>query len=305
MPRGDEERVQIISDLLLWETAIDDLFDETAIAKDPSACAEVAAKVQRALEAPRPHVYEDEPLAAALRDIRTRLEAAGATAQQVGRWIQAMRTYMFGSVTGAFFRAQLQTCDLSMYVTHRLDSIGTLPITSLMDFTEGIRLTSAEWGEPAVRALTEMAILLTGLQDDIIDVSGDGLRANVVRDFGDLNVVEVIARERGLPHEQALAHAIALHDALMTRLTDLGDAVARRASPALVAYLRMQRSYLRSCFEWYHRIDRYGVRADTAPIEALPSSGFDPRSIASLACLWDRYECESDGPRAAGAADAC
>ncbi|MFJ9619467.1 terpene synthase family protein [Streptomyces noursei] len=307
MPRGDEGRVQIVSDLMLWETAIDDLFDETALGKDPSECAVVAAKVQRAVEAPKPHVYEEEPLAAALRDIRTRLEAAGATAVQIARWLQAMRTYLFGSVTGVFYRARMQTCDPSTYMTHRLDSIGTLPITSLMDFAEGFHLSAAEWGEPAVRALTELTILLTGIQDDIIDASGNRLRDTdeVVSGFGDLNIVDLIARERDLSHERGLAQAIALHDALISRMAALGDAVARQGSPELIAYVRTQRSYVRSCFEWYHRIDRYGVRADSAPVAPTPSHGFDPLSIPSIACLWDLYECESNDATTAGATDAC
>jgi hypothetical protein len=124
----------------------------------------MAARLQRALECPVP-TAGDDVFAPALHDIADRFRQLG-TPVQFQRFVAAHRGWLTGVAWQIANQARGRLPDLDDYVTMRLHSAGGEPTLAMLEIANRQEIPAAEMDSPAVRALTEMAILVMSLDND-------------------------------------------------------------------------------------------------------------------------------------------
>lgn len=284
VPDGLPDRTQVVSDVVMWLFAVDDYCDETDMARRPAAYAAFATQVQRAVEAPEVAAFDGNPYVAGARDLRLRLESSGATTWQMMRWAYGIRMFLFGQVRESHARALRERPDLTDFMALRLDTAGVLPVYALIDYARGIELPGTQVNHPTVRALTEMAIMLIALDDEIVSFHKECHRSP-----DDLNIIGLLAHHQNLAPAQALAEAIMIRDKVMARFFQLGGIVAARADKTLAAYITGLGTWVRAWMDWSYDVDRY-VNPD-APAD-LTGGCFDRKpahsdeSLANPAIAW-------------------
>lgn len=299
IPFGEDERTQDVSDVGMWLFAVDDYCDETGFSHDPGGYAMVASRIQRAVEAPEVDVFDDNPYAAAVRHLRRRLEANGASPMQLTRWAYAVRTFLFGQINEAHHRATGTIPNLSDFMVMRLDTVGTLPVFLLSDYAAGFELPPAEMDNRAVRALTEMASMLFGLDNEIVSFHKESRRSP-----DDINLIAVLAHQHRISLPEAQLQTVDLRNRVMARFARLGDEVIRHGSPELATYVGSLRTWVRGHCDWTYDSDRY-INPDDAEdsqdladltsgcTDVWPAGCSEPAAIASIAWWWDPAHCEA------------
>jgi hypothetical protein len=298
LPFGRDERTQDVSDVGMWLFAVDDYCDETGFSHDPGGYAMIASRIQRAMEAPAVDVFDDNPYAAAARRLRLRMESHGATPLQMSRWAYAVRTFLFGQINEAHHRATGTVPGLSDFMVMRLDTVGTLPVFLLSDYAGGFELSPEEMDNRAVRALTEMASMLFGLDNEIVSFHKESRRSP-----DDVNLIAVLAHHHRLSLEEAQLQAVDLRNKVMARFARLGDEALRNNSTELASFVGSLRSWVRGHCDWTYDSDRYLNPGDVGQSEDLadliggctdvwPAGCFEPSTIPSIAWWWDPAACE-------------
>lgn len=290
LPHGNEEAVQLFSDLLAWVTAFDDVCDEGALRGRPGDLAETTARLLRVLEAPYLPTHGD-PFAEALREARLRLDSL-ATPVQIGRWIEAMRGYFFVEVYKACNLVRGVSPTLDDYAYIRLYSAGVLAFTVLTHIVDNIPLSQETWEDRRVRALTEMATSVPLWDSDIFSYAKESHRSHDGH-----NLIDAVRTTFGHSPQEALRKAVALRDRVMCRFLRLRDEVAAEGDPLTNQYLQSLGHYVRGALDWCLSSERYGyldgLSGGTVAFESMgwsetPSDDSPaPLPIASIAWWWD------------------
>jgi hypothetical protein len=250
----------------------------------------MAARLQRSLELPGPTPAADR-FAAALSDIGARFRQLCAPVQ-VRRFVDAHRAWLFGVGWQVANRASGGLPGLDDYLTMRLHSAGGEPTFAMLEIANGLEVPGPEMDAPAVRALTEMAILVAALDNDRYSFRRESLRLQT-----DQNVFTVLMSELGCSLEHAVHEATALRDRVMCRFIELRERVCHGASTALRGYLTGLGHGIRGNAEWGQRAPRYlslGELPDdmTAPeitwADRPATGGPDPRPAPTIGWWWDR-----------------
>ncbi|MCS7483837.1 hypothetical protein ACFFQW_38510 [Umezawaea endophytica] len=236
----------------MWLFAVDDHCDETELSTQPTAYASLATQIHRAIEAPEAAAPSANPYVTSARDLRLRLEATGATPVQITRWTYGIRTFLFGQVRECQARATGFVPDLDEFLALRLDTTGGFPVFALNDYARGFQLPSAEANRPAVRAVTEMAVMLVGLDDEIVSFHKECHRSP-----DDLNIIGIIAHHDNVSVLQALTDTIAMRDRIMARFVQLSAQISRHCSHELSRYLQSLHTWVRAWMDWSYNVDRY------------------------------------------------
>lgn len=281
-PYAQEDGLQTAVRWVYWGFVFDDVrCDAGAYSGDPEAFLAMAGTVQRALEAPWREVVDDR-FAVSLQDIGRGM-AECATPVQVRRFADAHRAWLYAVAWQIANRARGRMPGLDEYTTMRLHSAGGAPTIALLEIANGAEVPGAELDSPAVRALTEMAICVAGWDNDIYSH-----RKETSEDHTTQNLVNVLAHHRGLVPDDAVDHAVALRDRVMTRFLRLRERVAARpGSEALRAYLDCLGHAVRGNIDWaievprYHGMPHPGWAAE--PTDASP----EPLPIPAIAWWWD------------------
>lgn len=292
-PRSDPERLWLGSAWVYWGFAFDDnRCDEGEFSEDPAAFAAMAGRVQRALERPGTCRFDD-PYAAAVHDLGERFRAC-ASPVQVHRLIAAHRAWLWGVQWQIGNRARGLMPHLDDYLTMRLHSAGGEPPYALVELA-GPEVPAREMDSPAVRALTEMAILVAALDNDRHSIAKELRRGQTEQ-----NVFTVLVHRHGRSVRQAVRDAVALRDKVLCRFLALRAKVAPRASRELAGYLADLGHGIRGNAEWGLLVPRYlSLRtAEQGPGEVTPpdavewaarplDTGRRPPPLPSLAWWWD------------------
>ncbi|MEU1932858.1 glutamate dehydrogenase [Streptomyces coeruleorubidus] len=295
-PHADPDRLWIAACWVYWGFAFDDArCDEGPLAADPAAFATTAFSVQRALEVPG-HLHCADPYVAAVHEIGELFRAAAGPVQN-RRFQQAHRAWLTGVQWQIGNRATGRMPDLDDYLSMRLHSAGGGPTYAMLEIANGFDVPDREMDSPAVRALTEMAMMVASLDND----HHSRLRETSRRQT-EQNIFNVLMTRHGYSPRQAVDEAVAVRDAVLERFLSLRDRVHPRASSPLRHYLTDLGHGIRGNIEWGLRVPRYLSPDGVAPAQRarIPAqtatshwtdtprtSWQDPRRLPSIAWWWN------------------
>jgi hypothetical protein len=284
LPYGLDSRMQIVFDLILWETVIDDQLEGYG-RSGQSERAALAARIVHAVTTPQSTGHAESPLVVGIRDLRQRIGEAGASPVQIARWTSAISSYIFGQLLDWADCQEAQNYGVDDYLPHRINSVGVLPFIALMDFAGGFEISIPDWERPEVRALIQMTICLAAIANDIVGFHHQEPSV-------DLNIISLMAAENRLTFGSAMAEAVLVHNAMMQRFTRLGDAVAECEGPELRAFVESLRIWLRGNIDFTCHSQRYTAPASLASVADQARHSFDPASLPSVSWWWQRFACE-------------
>lgn len=252
-PYADLERAQLTADFMGWGYVVDDLIDDPTTDRDLLVVR--LHRLLRLLDAPLCPPLDDDPLALALVDLRTRLLAL-ATPVQVHRVAVAWKQWFFG---GVWQRAQREVGvgDLARVTAMRLYDVGMEAMTAWCEIAGNYRLASADLVAPPVRALTEMTGLLAAYDNDIFS-----LPKELTDQLADTSIITLCAMRRGGDTLQGLADTVDLRNQTMALFLRLREQTRRGASAALTQYLGDLGRVVAGSTHFWHTSPRYGEGVD-------------------------------------------
>ncbi|MFC0110551.1 terpene synthase family protein [Kibdelosporangium aridum] len=277
----DPPGAQFSTDSLMWLFAFDDAYcDEGRYSHSPSTMAMLVAEMIRIAETGR--TTSRSPLARALADLRQRLDTL-TTPAPTARWVQAMKGYLGYQVWEAAYRSTNTMPTIDQYAVARIRN-GSMEVCAMtLDIAEGYEVPADEIDRPDVRALMEMACSLVGWDNDIASYYKEHKRS------GDkLNLVDVIAHERGVSPGEALPEAVAFRDAVLDLFLRLRDQVV--AGPETMRYISGLSAWIRGNLDWsvntarYRRPDRPTIAVTDDPDHVV--GPFTPPP--GIAWWWDQ-----------------
>ncbi|OKK06882.1 hypothetical protein AMK26_06795 [Streptomyces sp. CB03234] len=250
-PVADDDRLLATSLWVYWGFGIDDArCDNGPLSARPALFNALAGRVQRAAEAPSA-TDGGERYIPALQDILARFRSFG-TAAQVRRFTHAQRAWLSGVCWQVGNQASGRMPELDEFLAMRLLSSGGEPTFAMLELATGLEVPDNELHRPAVRALTEMAILVAALDND-----RHSLRKELSRGHTDQNIYSVLMCHESMSLPEAVEAATRLRDRVLVRFTRLHDRVRPHAGAALANYLQGLRHGIRGNAEWGLRVPRY------------------------------------------------
>nr|WP_157165237.1 glutamate dehydrogenase [Streptomyces typhae] len=301
LPGAPAERLQLAVDWCVLMFAFDDLYcDEGPASMRADNFTEVATRLLRVLEAPgaAPVTGDGDPFLAAAGDLAARCRAAG-TPVQVRRVIEGHRAWFSGVLWEFGCRLRGRTPSLDDYAPLRQHTAAGTATTSWMEIVDGAEIPGRALRAPAVRALEELAFTTAAFDDDLFSYGKEHwLAARAPRPPRcRLNLVDILAAERGLGLDAAMEAAVDLCNRLTLRFVQLRDHVLPTACAPLARHLGHLSRLIRGNLEWGLRAGRYtnpdgrhpaavtttGSFTSTAPREGAPPA------IPSIAWWWDRF----------------
>ncbi|MGV9885303.1 terpene synthase family protein [Streptomyces sp. NPDC003006] len=246
----DDDRLLAAALWVYWGFAFDDArCDSGPLSSRPAQFNALAGQVQRACEAPS--AVGEDPYIAALQDIVGRFRSF-APPTQVRRFARGHQAWLAGVAWQVGNQAAGHMPGLDDFLAMRLLSSGGEPTFALLELATGAEVPDREMHRPAVRALTEMAILVAALDND-----RHSLVKELSRNQADQNLYTVLMAERSMPLQEAVEAANGLRDRVLRRFLDLHDQVRPTAGADLRSYLRGLRYGIRGNNEWGMRVPRY------------------------------------------------
>lgn len=269
---------------LLWLFAFDDAYcDEGRYSHDPAEMALLVAEMGRIVETG--HTDSPSPCARALADLRRQLDRLAAPAA-IARWVQSMKAYLGYQVWEAAHRRRRSMPSVDQYAVARIRN-GSMEVCAMtLSIAEGYDVPAQEIESPDIRALTEMTCCLVGLDNDIASYYKEHSRS------GDkINLVDVIAHERGRTPWEAVPEAIEFRDAVLTLYLHLSEQIRPTLSAASQRYVGGLSSWIRGNLDWsmhtarYRRHDQATITVSDEP-RALPAMDFEPPT--GISWWWSR-----------------
>ncbi|GAA2122774.1 terpene synthase family protein [Actinomadura napierensis] len=288
-PFGPEHNVQMAAHWVYWGFAFDDArCDSGPLSARPDLFLAMAGPLQRALEAPYENLTED-PLVAALQDIGRSFHEC-ATPVQVRRFCDAHRAWLFAVAWQIVNRVRGHMPDLAEYTAMRLHSAGGAPTLAMLEIATAAEVPAREMDSPAVRALTEMAVLVASWDNDL-----HSYRKECWEGHTDQNLVTVLAHHEGWTAEEAMVRGVGMRDRVLARFLRLREDVRPKASQELRQYLQCLGHAIRGNIDWALKVPRYNaVEVAGAPLQdpgwadGPSDASTDPLPIPGIAWWWDR-----------------
>jgi hypothetical protein len=255
-PQADEEGLFAAALWVYWGFAFDDLRSDTGHYSDnPAAFVPMAFGLQRALERPV-QASHDDAYALALRDIAARFRSL-ATPVQFQRFAAAHRAWLTGVAWQVANQASGHMPDIDEYLTMRLHSAGGEPTFAMLEIANRAEVPAAEMDAPAVRALTEMAIMVAALDND---------RYSLVKELGrrhtGQNLYTVLLHHTCSTLPEAIHEGTRLRDRVLLRFLALRESTRPGMSGAGRTYLDDLAHGIVGNAEWGQRVPRYVSRGD-------------------------------------------
>jgi terpene synthase-like protein len=256
-PSGDFDGTLLAVHWVYWGFAFDDAYCDTGpYSGDPAAFARLSVSVQRAVEVPHTPPPTD-PFMAALHDIGTRMRKLASPGKN-RRFHAAHQAWLCGVQWQIANQASGLVPSLDDYLLMRLHASGGEPTFALLEVANGLPdIPPDEVGGPAVRALTEMAIMVAALDNDRHSAAAEAARGHTGQ-----NIFSVLANAPDVPAAEVSDLAVGLRDHILGMFLGLRDRVVANASPALRRYLADLGHGIRGNAEWGQRAARYLAAGD-------------------------------------------
>lgn len=249
-PAADDDRLLATALWVYWGFGFDDArCDQGPLSTRPAEFNALACQVQRACETDT--ATGEDRYIGARKDILRRFRSL-ATPTQVSRFAHAHRAWLSGVAWQIGNQALGRMPGLDDFLTMRRLSAGGEPTLAMLEIATGAEVPARDLHRPAVRALTEMAMLVAALDND-----RHSLHKELSRDQADQNIYTVLMQERDLPLEGAVEVANGLRDRVLLRFLELHDRVRPTAGLELATYLQGLRYGIRGNNEWGMRVPRY------------------------------------------------
>ncbi|MEU8956010.1 hypothetical protein AB0C93_17095 [Streptomyces sp. NPDC048518] len=249
-PGADDDRLMAAALWVYWGFGFDDARCDTGpLSTRPAQFNALAGQVQRACETDTAE-YGDR-FVGALQDIMRRLRSF-TPPTQVDRFVQGHRAWLSGVSWQIGNQSLGRMPGLDEFLVMRLLSSGGFPTMALLEPATGAEVPDREMNRPAVRALTEMSIMVAALDND-----RHSLRKEIGGGQTDQNIYPVLMAEREIPLQEAVHEANALRDRVLRRFLEVHDRVRPTASEELATYLQGLRYGIRGNHEWGMRVPRY------------------------------------------------
>ncbi|MEU7133742.1 hypothetical protein [Streptomyces sp. NPDC046261] len=288
-PVAADDRLLATSLWVYWGFAFDDArCDNGPLSRNPARFNALAGMVQRAAESPTAF-DAGERFIGPLQDIIGRFRSFG-TAAQVRRFTDAHRAWLSGVCWQIGNQAADRMPELDEYLAMRILAAGGEPTFAMLELATGLEVPDAELRRPAVRALTEMAIMVAALDND-----RHSLRKELSRGHTDQNIYNVLMRHQQMSLPEAVEAATRIRDRVLTRFMRVHDRIRPRAGVELAGYLQGLRYGIRGNAEWGLRVPRYlslghvPDAMDEAPLEwaQAPADSHDtPLPLAPAVAWW-------------------
>ena len=300
MPEAATERLQMAVDWCFLMFAFDDInCDEVAPSAAGRQFVDIATRVVRALEVPDVNLGAGADLfLAPVRDLALRAHKFG-TPTQVRRLVEGHRAWYLGVLWELRCKLADVTPSLGDYAHLRQHTAGGLATTSWIEIVDGAEIPAAELDSPAVRALSELAFTIAAFDDDLFSYGKETwfARRETIPPNCQLNLIDIVALERGCGVEDALAESVELVNRMTYRFVQLRDTVLPSASEPLRNYLECLSRLLRGNMEWGLQAQRYRNPDGRSP-DAVhtvgswtyepPANAEVPPAIPSIAWWWLR-----------------
>nr|WP_246545204.1 terpene synthase family protein [Photorhabdus hainanensis] len=272
----------------MWVVAYDDEYcDEGPLSVNPTAYIHNAAQLQRTLESPE-YLVNNDRYAMAMRDLRIRIECY-ASPEQVGRFIEGMRTYFMVEMWKAVEPKPL----LNDYLVMRMYGGGSWALLVLGHIIAGINISQDELEDRRVRALSEMMGCLTAWDGESYAYAKEQERAV---DDKEHNVISVICRQYGYTVEQSMEHYWELRWRVVSLFLRLQKEVLITASPEVCDYINGLTAYYSGSLVWVRDNKRYcsvsGLSYDNLFegglfTDILPPESFESLGLPSFEWWWE------------------
>ncbi|WP_369372763.1 hypothetical protein [Streptomyces sp. cg36] len=252
IPEGETERVLTATRFCIWATVQDDRYTEelglggrtTALAAHLLACESIAEN---------PHApVSGRPIELAYRDLFARIEQI-ATPQQVLRIRKGMLHYSVGAAADAAYAAAGVVPPVAEYrrIRHLIAHLHHHFV--LTEVAQGFEMPTALLLDHEVRDLTDLAVQIIGLTNDVLGCPRDVRRRHIA------NLPMVLAHHGGC----SVQEGIDLTAAEVVRHTDdfvrLASLLRQRRVPVLGRYVRGLEEQIAGHLAWLHETGRYEI----------------------------------------------
>ena len=248
----DSTALQFGSDSLMWLFVFDDAYcDRGVYRNDPASMALLAAEFTRIAETGE--TQSKQPCALALADLRRRADAI-ADCCAVNRWIHAVRGYLAYQIWEAAHRQRATVPSVDDYVTARIRSGSMEVCATALGITGSYSVPPQEIDRADIRALTEMACCIVGLDNDIMSYA----KEHTARDADQINLVDALAHERHCSIDVAFEEAMQLRDSIFAcYLATISQVTQLAPSSQLRRYVDDLSSWIRGNLDWGLNSSRY------------------------------------------------
>ena len=194
----------------------------------------------------------DDPFAAGLLDLRSRLLALGELSYFTN-FADQMEALFAGFITEAQNRDLAQIPDVASYLPLREVTVGLHILFTLGGLLEGFSLPDSVRAHPAIRTLATRTSNIVGWANDVFTYEKE-FRAGEIH-----NLVLVLMNERRISIGEAVVQAVAFHDnEVRSFLQEIEQLPSFGAADADVQrYVEMLRCWIRGHFDWAHETGRY------------------------------------------------
>ncbi|MCI3927845.1 terpene synthase family protein [Streptomyces sp. AN091965] len=252
IPEGETERVLLATQFCIWATVQDDRFTEelglggriTTLAAHLLACEHIAEN---------PHTPPSgHPIERAYRDLFARIEQI-ATPQQVLRIRKGMLHYSVGAAADAAYAAAGIVPPVAEYrrIRHLIAHLHHHFV--LTEVAQGFEMPTALLLDRQVRDLTDRAIQIIGLTNDVQGCPRDAQRRHIA------NLPMVLAHHHGCSVQEGIdrtAEEVAQHtDDFVQLSTDL----RQRGIPVIDHYIHGLQEQIAGHLAWLHETGRYEI----------------------------------------------
>ncbi|MFY1699244.1 MULTISPECIES: bifunctional terpene synthase/polyprenyl synthetase family protein [unclassified Solwaraspora] len=252
-PGAELTHAQLLSDLITWLFALDDVCDEDGGGADPCRISPLISPLMQVLERygvpAAGSATDQEPLAAALADLChrvRRLRRPGALL----RFTASLHHYLFALLWEASNRQQGRVPAVAEYIQMRRHTGAVLPSFALTDLAENGLPHSRHRVDPRLAELNTVAADLVCWCNDLFSYAKEHHQ-------DPHNLAVVIAHETGRGAAAGLAEA-------STRFTDslalylrLEAEVLIDAPPAVERLVAARRHWIRGTYDWSVNSHRY------------------------------------------------
>jgi 5-epi-alpha-selinene synthase len=250
----------LANDWNCWGFLLDDIDDDSALARKPEALQGMFADILRVLQGDTSAMHGG-PLIDGLRDVWGRLTAL-TTLEWRRRFQATLGAGLAAYHWEAANRAGKIIPDRATYLAQRRQTGGWLTDAALVDVVERFTVPDDFLRHPIIAQLLEAANNAICWANDLYSLEKEIARGDVH------NLVLVLQHEEGCALPDAIARVAALHDDEVRRFEALAQAVPRfgdERDRMATAYIRFCQNFMSGNIAWSRQSGRYRAVAASAP----------------------------------------
>ncbi len=254
IPEGVTERVLIATQFCIWATVQDDRYTEglglggqpTALSAHLLACEAIAENPHAPLAADRP------PIEHAYRDLFRRIVVV-ASPDQVLRIRKGMLHYSVGAAADVAYTAAKQVPPVAEYrrIRHLIAHLHHHFV--LTEVAQGFDMPAALLLDPEVRELTDLAIEIIGLTNDVYGCPRDLQRAHIA------NLPMVLAHHEGITVQEGLDRTATEVERATEHFIRLAVRLRERGRDILHRYVSGLEDQIAGHLGWLDETGRYDI----------------------------------------------